>query len=75
MRGGIRGEEGFAVIVAMMGLLLISALGSALVLATSVETLIARNFRDGAGALYAADAAAAHAPAGTCVQFPTGRAC
>ena len=48
-------------IVAMMGLLLIGALGSALVLATSVETLIARNFRDGAGTLYAADAVAAHA--------------
>lgn len=57
----VRGETGFAVIVAMMGLLLISALGAALVLTTSVETMIARNFREGAGALYAADAVAVHA--------------
>lgn len=57
----VRREDGFAVIVAMMGLVMIGALGTALVLATSVETMIARSFRDGAGALYAADAAAAHA--------------
>lgn len=59
MRRDVHSEEGFAVIVAMMALLVISALGTALVLATSVETLIARNFRDGAGAIYAADAVAA----------------
>jgi hypothetical protein len=53
-------ERGFAVIVAMMGLLMISALGAALVLATSIETIIARNYRDAAGAVYAAQAAAAY---------------
>lgn len=57
----VREEGGFAVIVAMMGLLMLSALGTALVLASSVETMIARSFRDGAGAVYAADAVAAHA--------------
>ena len=44
----------------MMGVVLIGAVGTALVLTTSVETLITRNFRDGAGAFYAADAAATH---------------
>ena len=43
-------------IVAMMGLLMISALGMALVLGTSTETMIARNFRSGAGGVYAAEA-------------------
>lgn len=61
MSEACRRDQGFAVIVAMMGLLLMSALGAALVLATSVETLIARNFREGAGAMYAAEAAAVHA--------------
>jgi hypothetical protein len=45
----------------MMGLLMIGALGIALVLATSIETIISRNHRDGAGAFYAADAAAGRA--------------
>lgn len=54
------GEDGFAVIISMMALLLIGALGSALVMGTTIETMISRNFRDGAGALYAAEAAAAH---------------
>ena len=45
----------------MMGMLVMSALGAALVMATSIETFIARNFHDGAGAFYAAEAAAASA--------------
>jgi hypothetical protein len=57
----IDNEHGFAMIMAIMGLLLIGAVGSALVLSTSVETLIARSFREGAGTLYAADAVAAYA--------------
>jgi hypothetical protein len=48
-------EHGIAVIVAMMGILIISALGTALVLGTTTETLIARNFRSSAAASYAAD--------------------
>jgi hypothetical protein len=55
------GERGFAVIVSMMGLLLMSALGMALALSTTIETLISRHFRDGAGAAYAAEALALHA--------------
>ena len=46
--GPIR-RSGCAIVVALMGVLLISAVGTALVLTTSVDTLITRNFRDGAG--------------------------
>ena len=48
-------ERGIAVIVAMMGILIISALGTALVLGTATETMIARNFRAAVGAAAAAD--------------------
>jgi hypothetical protein len=53
-------ERGFAVVMSMMALLLMSALGMALALSTSIETLISRHFRDGAGAAYAAEALALH---------------
>ena len=46
-----------AVIVALMAMLLMSAIGAALVLTTSVEALIAANFRNAQEGLYAADAA------------------
>ena len=52
----IRRENGIALIVAMMAMLLMTALGVALVLTTSSETMIAGNFRNGQEALYAADA-------------------
>lgn len=46
-----------AVIVALMSMLLMSALGAALVSTTSAETMIAANFRNAQAGLYAADAA------------------
>ena len=49
-------EDGVALVVAMMALLLMSALGAALVLTTSSETAIAANYRNSSEALYAADA-------------------
>lgn len=52
----IRREDGIALIVAMMAMLLMTALGVALVLTTSSETMIASNFRNSQEALYAADA-------------------
>lgn len=52
----IRREDGIALIVAMMAMLLMTALGVALVLTTSSETMIASNFRNSHEALYAADA-------------------
>jgi hypothetical protein len=54
-------EQGFAVLVAMMSVLVISAGAVALVLATSIEASIAGHFRDAAAARHAADAAATRA--------------
>jgi hypothetical protein len=53
-----RDEAGFAILLAMMGALVMSAAGLALVLGTSIETMIARNFRDSTAALYAAESVA-----------------
>ena len=52
-----RSEHGVAVIIAMMTMLLMSALGMALVMTAATETTIAGNFRNSSEALYAADAA------------------
>jgi hypothetical protein len=49
-------ERGAALVTALMALLLLTALGFALVMSTSTETMIAGNFRGGQEALYAADA-------------------
>jgi hypothetical protein len=45
-------------VAALMVMLLVSALGAALILVASSETMIAANFRNSLGTLYAADAAA-----------------
>jgi hypothetical protein len=52
-----RHEDGIAMIMAMAATLLMSALGIALVLTTSSETVISSNFRAASEAAYAADAA------------------
>ncbi len=57
MRRDIRRQDGVALIVALMALMLMTALGMALILTTSSETMIAANFRNSGEALYAADAA------------------
>lgn len=54
-------ERGVALVLALMAVLLLSALGLALVATTSTELLIASNYRNGQEALYAADAAAERA--------------
>ena len=58
--GGVRrrlgDERGMALLIALMAILLVMALGTALVLAASVESTITRNFRNSSEALYAADA-------------------
>src|SRR5438128_1772726 len=51
-----RAENGVALIIAVMAMLVMSALGVALVLATTTETIVASNYRSAAGGLYAADA-------------------
>lgn len=55
-RVSIRDERGMALIVALMAVMLLTALGMALVLTTTTETSITGNYRDSAEALYAADA-------------------
>ena len=49
-------ERGVVLIVALMAMLLMIALGTALILTTSTELTITRNFRNTSEALYAADA-------------------
>lgn len=53
----IRRDDGVALVIAMMAMLLLTALGAALVLTTSSETIIAGHYRDSGEAMYAADAA------------------
>lgn len=50
-------EDGVALLVALMAMLLMSVLGAALVLTGSSETMIAGNFRSAQEELYAAEAA------------------
>lgn len=52
----IQSENGTALLVALMAMLLMTALGIALVLTTSSETMIASHFRNSGEGLYAADA-------------------
>ena len=52
----VRNERGIALIVALMSMLLLTALGLGLVMTTMSETMIAGNYRDSSEALYAADA-------------------
>src|SRR5438093_11991311 len=54
---GLRREGGVALIRGLMATMLVTALGVALILTTSTETMITANYRNGQEALYAADAA------------------
>ena len=55
--GLLASERGIALIVSMMAMLLMTALGSALVVMTTIEAKIAKNYRNHSESLYAADAA------------------
>jgi hypothetical protein len=50
-------EDGVAMIVALMAMMLMMALGVALIMTTTTETRISANYSQGTEALYAADAA------------------
>jgi hypothetical protein len=50
-------EDGIALLIALMAILLMTALGTALILTSSSETLIGARFRDNLAARYAAAAA------------------
>ena len=53
----LRNETGSALIIALMSMMLLTALGAALVMVTRTETMIASNYSNAQEALYAADAA------------------
>jgi hypothetical protein len=53
----LRDERGTALIIALMAMMLLTALGAAVVMVSSTETNISSNYRNGQEALYAADAA------------------
>lgn len=52
----IANERGMALIVALMSMMLLTALGLGLVMTTITETMITANYRDSGEAMYAADA-------------------
>jgi hypothetical protein len=52
----IEREDGIAMLVAMMAMLLMTAIGTALIVSSTSETTIAAQFRNGIEAHYAADA-------------------
>ncbi len=57
VRTRIANEKGTALIIALMSMMLLTALGAAVIMVTNTETMIATNYRNGQEALYAADAA------------------
>jgi hypothetical protein len=58
LRTRVRGEEGAALVIALMSMMLLTALGAAVIMVSNTETRIADNYRNSQEALYAADAAA-----------------
>jgi hypothetical protein len=57
LRARLSNQEGSALIIALMAMMLLTALGAAVVMVSSTETRIAGNYRNSQEALYAADAA------------------
>ncbi|MCX6551357.1 MAG: pilus assembly PilX N-terminal domain-containing protein [Acidobacteria bacterium] len=62
----LRSESGSALVVALMAMMLMTALGLSLVLTTSSETILSSNYRTSQEAMYAADAALERAT----LEFP-----
>jgi hypothetical protein len=56
-RNRVRNQQGTALIIALMAMMLLTALGATVVMVTRTETAIANNYRNSQEALYAADAA------------------
>jgi hypothetical protein len=57
LRTRLAGETGTALIIALMAMMLLTALSAAVIMVTSTETKISNNYSAGQEALYAADAA------------------
>jgi hypothetical protein len=56
LRRRLEDEQGTALIIALMSMMLLTALGAAVVMVTNTETMIANNHRASQEAVYAADA-------------------
>jgi hypothetical protein len=56
VRRRLAGEKGTALVIAMMAVMLLTALGAAVIMVTNTETAISANYKNGQEALYAADA-------------------
>lgn len=56
-RARLTNQDGTALIIALMSMMLLTALGAATIMVSRTETLIANNYRNSQEALYAADAA------------------
>lgn len=52
----VRNERGIALVVALMSIMLLTALGAGLILTSVSETMITTNYKDSGEAMYAADA-------------------
>lgn len=57
LRTRLASEQGTALVIALMSMMLLTALGAVIVMVTRTETAIANNYRNSQEALYAADAA------------------
>ena len=57
LRTRLSNQDGSALIIALMAMMLLTALGAAVVMVSTTETRISGNYRDSQEALYAADAA------------------
>ena len=57
LRTRLSDQQGSALIIALMAMMLLTALGAAVVMVSNTETHIAGNYRNSQEALYAADAA------------------
>ncbi|MEN3336586.1 MAG: PilX N-terminal [Acidobacteriota bacterium] len=57
LRSRLSNQDGSALIIALMAMMLLTALGAAVVMVSTTETRISGNYRDSQEALYAADAA------------------
>lgn len=57
LRTRLANQDGTALVIALMSMMLLTALGAAVVMVSRTETAIANNYRNSQEALYAADAA------------------
>src|SRR5688572_8357046 len=57
LKNRLAGEEGSALIIALMAVMLLTALGATVIMVTNTETRISANYKNSTEALYAADAA------------------